>query len=477
MEFAAKLARGADKVLSLIAVLMILLLLCYGGYSLWDTAMLYKGAFNSSDLLQYKPSADDPESLTFEELLKLNPDVCAWITVDDTHIDYPVVQGKDNMEYVNKDVKGEFAFSGAIFLDSQNKRDFSDSYNLLYGHHMEGGAMFGDVVEFRDKSYFDSHETGTLYLPGKAIPITFFACVSTDAFDSVVYHPDAQPAGDVTTLLKYLQGTAVQYREHRSDGERSDYRFVNLFRSGDQWPCCVVRAAGQIRSKHKKEVLKDTMNQKKTRFRKLLLLPLLIAVLLFPTQALAVYSCTVQLPVEVKTITKTEDTEIPTGEVYTVVLTAEDNAPLPEETRLTVTDNGRVEFGPITYTKPGDYVYTVYQDVGETEFYTYDRAIYTVTVRVVNDDEGGLTAEIWAIRDDETEKMENVVFTNVYTPEEEPEPDGSSSASTSAKPLVKKPNTPKTGDSANLTLWTCLLAASALGIITLLAALLKRNQK
>ena len=168
---------------------------------------------NSSDLLQYKPSADDPESLTFEELLKLNPDVCAWITVDDTHIDYPVVQGKDNMEYVNKDVKGEFAFSGAIFLDSQNKRDFSDSYNLLYGHHMEGGAMFGDVVEFRDKSYFDSHETGTLYLPGKAIPITFFACVSTDAFDSVVYHPDAQPAGDVTTLLNYLQGTAVQYRD------------------------------------------------------------------------------------------------------------------------------------------------------------------------------------------------------------------------------------------------------------------------
>ena len=213
LEFAAKLARGADKVLSLIAVLMILLLLCYGGYSLWDTAMLYKGAFNSSDLLQYKPSADDPESLTFEELLKLNPDVCAWITVDDTHIDYPVVQGEDNMEYVNKDVQGEFAFSGAIFLDSQNKRDFSDSYNLLYGHQMEGGAMFGDIAEFREKSYFDSHETGTLYLPGKAIPITFFACVSIDAFDSVVYHPDAQPAGDVTTLLNHIQGTAVQYRD------------------------------------------------------------------------------------------------------------------------------------------------------------------------------------------------------------------------------------------------------------------------
>lgn len=213
LEFAAKLVRGADKVLSFLAVIMILLLLCYGGYSLWDTAMLYKGAFNTSDLIQYKPSVDDPESLSFEELRKLNPDVCAWITVDDTHIDYPVVQGEDDMEYINKDVKGDFAFSGAIFLASQNQRDFSDSYNLLYGHHMDGGGMFGDVVEFQEKDYFDGRKTGTLYLPGKAIPITLFACVSTDALDSVVYNPDAQPAGDVTTLLKHIQDTAVQYRE------------------------------------------------------------------------------------------------------------------------------------------------------------------------------------------------------------------------------------------------------------------------
>lgn len=213
MELAAKLARGADKVLSLLAALMILLLLCYGGYSLWDTAMLYKGAFNTSDLLQYKPSVDEPDSLTFEELLALNPDVCAWITVDDTHIDYPVVQGEDDMEYINKDVYGDFAFSGAIFLSSQNQRDFSDSYNLLYGHHMDGGAMFGDVIEFQEKEYFDSRKTGTLYLPGQAIPITFFACVRTDAFDSVIYRPDAQPQGDVTTLLEHIQGTAAQYRD------------------------------------------------------------------------------------------------------------------------------------------------------------------------------------------------------------------------------------------------------------------------
>lgn len=47
--------------------------------------------------------------------MAINKDVAGWITIDDTHIDYPVVQGKDDMEYINKDVYGEFSLSGSIF--------------------------------------------------------------------------------------------------------------------------------------------------------------------------------------------------------------------------------------------------------------------------------------------------------------------------------------------------------------------------
>ena len=52
--------------------------------------------------------------------MKLNKDVVGWITIFDTHISYPVVQGKDNQEYLNKDVFGKFSFSGSIFLDYRN---------------------------------------------------------------------------------------------------------------------------------------------------------------------------------------------------------------------------------------------------------------------------------------------------------------------------------------------------------------------
>lgn len=214
METAAKMARAGNRLLSFVVTVMILIMLLYGGYSLWDTYMTYQGAFASSDLMKFKPAADGEEAAnpTLEELQAINPDVRGWLTVDDTHIDYPVVQGETDMDYINKDVYGEFSLSGAIFLSCLNSPDFSDSYNLLYGHHMDNGGMFGDVVEFVGKDYFDAHAAGTLYLPGSTWRISLFACVEADAYDSTIYNVTAHADGN-EELLQYIQEKAVQYRD------------------------------------------------------------------------------------------------------------------------------------------------------------------------------------------------------------------------------------------------------------------------
>lgn len=214
MEQAARLARFADRLVSSVAAALILLMLLYGGYSLWDTAMVFDGAYVSDELLQFKPASADPDdNPTLAELQQINPDCCAWLTVDDTHIDYPVLQGETDMDYINTDVYGEFSLSGSIFLDSRNNPDFSDAYSLVYGHHMDNGAMFGDIVEFVNADYFDSHVTGRLYLPHATYDITLFACVQTDAYDSVIYNPTGQPDGDIGELLDYIRETAVQSRD------------------------------------------------------------------------------------------------------------------------------------------------------------------------------------------------------------------------------------------------------------------------
>lgn len=213
MEKAALLVRAGNRLLDLIAGLLVALLLAYGGYSLWDTAMVNRGAFVTGELLAFKPAeADGAENPTLEELQQLNPDVRAWLTIDGTHIDYPVVQGQDDMQYVNRDLYGAFSLSGSIFLSSANAPDFSDRYNLLFGHHMENGGMFGDVVDFLDDEVFAKNTTGTLYLPGGTCTITLFACLEVNAVNATVYDVAARRA-DTGPLLQLLRRQAAQYRE------------------------------------------------------------------------------------------------------------------------------------------------------------------------------------------------------------------------------------------------------------------------
>lgn len=214
MELAAKVARFGNQILSLIAFLLILLMLSYGGYSLWDSYMINQGAFLNSDLLKYKPvdtGNPEEESFTLDELLLINEDTRGWITIDDTRIDYPVVQGETDMEYINTDVFGEFALSGSIFLSCLNKPDFTDSYNLIYGHHMDNGGMFGDVIEFTDETYFENHQTGTLYLTDRTYGISLFACMEVDAYDRLIYAPGEECS--MQELLNYLKQTATHYRD------------------------------------------------------------------------------------------------------------------------------------------------------------------------------------------------------------------------------------------------------------------------
>ena len=194
-------------------MVLVLIMLLYGGYSLWNTIMIYRGAFSSNDLLKYQPTGHGPNSITLGELMKLNKDVVGWIKIFDTHISYPVVQGKDNQEYLNKDVFGEFSFSGSIFLDYRNACDFTDSYSIIYGHHMEYGAMFGDVVEFKNDDYFQEHKTGALFLLDDTYKITLFACVETQEFNNKIYNPIVQGKDNLDTLLKYIKDEAVQYRD------------------------------------------------------------------------------------------------------------------------------------------------------------------------------------------------------------------------------------------------------------------------
>ena len=221
MKKAAMAARVGNRILSIMAGILILLMLSYGMYSLWDTYKIYANSFADEELLKFRPTDDGEDNPTLKDLKKLNPDVKAWIQVPKTNIDYPVVQGQDDMEYINKNVYGEFELSGAIFLSCLNKDDFSDPYNLVYGHNMKNGGMFADVADFTNKEYFETHQKGKLYLTDATRKIRFFACTKVTAADAKIYHPDGYRKENLKDLLDYIQANAVQYRDVNVADENS----------------------------------------------------------------------------------------------------------------------------------------------------------------------------------------------------------------------------------------------------------------
>lgn len=221
MKKAAMAARVGNRILSIMAGILILLMLSYGVYSLWDTYKIYANSFADEELLKFRPTDAGEDNPTLKDLKKLNPDVKAWIQVPKTNIDYPVVQGQDDMEYINKNVYGEFELSGAIFLSCLNKDDFSDPYNLVYGHNMKNGGMFADVADFTNKEYFETHQKGKLYLTDATRKIRFFACMKVTAVDAKIYHPDGYRKENLKDLLDYIQANAVQYRDVNVADENS----------------------------------------------------------------------------------------------------------------------------------------------------------------------------------------------------------------------------------------------------------------
>lgn len=205
-----KKIRIVSLLIDYIILILSLLALAIGIYAFWDTHMVMEIA-DSDFYALYKPNSED--NLTFADLKDINEDVIGWIDVYGTMIDYPMVQGVDNQEYLNKTVLGKFSTTGSIFLDSSNAEDFSDFQNILYGHFMAERKMFGDLELFKDEDFFKSHKYGLLHRDGKASKgIEFFAFIKTVGTDPDILST-AKNSKEKPDLIDHIYQQATFYRK------------------------------------------------------------------------------------------------------------------------------------------------------------------------------------------------------------------------------------------------------------------------
>lgn len=127
-----------------------------------------------------------PITVDFEALWAQNEDVVAWIYSEGTVIDYPVLQGYDNNQYLRHMIDGSYNSAGSIFLDADNSPLFSDPASILYGHNMDNKSMFAALLEYNKQEYYDEHPRMWLFTPQQTYHLEVLAGC-TVAYDNDVY--------------------------------------------------------------------------------------------------------------------------------------------------------------------------------------------------------------------------------------------------------------------------------------------------
>ncbi len=155
------------------------------------------------------PTEEPADDSPFGQLRAINPDITAWIMMPGTAIDYPVLQGSSNQSYINKDVYGEFALAGSIFLDYRNDKNYQDRYSLIYGHDMSKHRMFSDINLYKDEDFFKENHLGILLTPDGNHLLQSIACVVTPAGNSSLFNPDNWNGFTSEQILEAVQEDAV----------------------------------------------------------------------------------------------------------------------------------------------------------------------------------------------------------------------------------------------------------------------------
>lgn len=164
--------------------------------------------------VKYEPSQEEKEYLAnrFAQLTAVNPEAIAYVYAPGTELDEPVVQTGDNATYLDKTFEGgNQPLLGTVFMDTDNKKDFSDRLTWLFGHargsQVEDHRMFNDVNFYDNQEYFNQHPYVVIETPERKYYYEAMGLVivpETTAFYRTSFTDDE----DFTTQLKNIYESA-----------------------------------------------------------------------------------------------------------------------------------------------------------------------------------------------------------------------------------------------------------------------------
>lgn len=102
-----------------------------------------------------KSKGESSNKYNLENIAKINSDVIGWIKIDETNIDYPVMQNGDF--YLHRNIYKEYSSHGTPYLAEYCNIQYSDNL-IIYGHHMNDNSMFAQLDDYKKNSFYNKHK-------------------------------------------------------------------------------------------------------------------------------------------------------------------------------------------------------------------------------------------------------------------------------------------------------------------------------
>ena len=239
--------KGISLILALVALVALV-----GGFVLFNpfgkhTSSDKKNTSSSSSAsskevkeVKYEPSQEEKEYLAnrFAQLTAVNPEAIAYVYAPGTELDEPVVQTGDNATYLDKTFEGgNQPLMGTVFMDTDNKKDFSDRLTWLFGHargsQVEDHRMFNDVNFYDNQEYFNQHPYVVIETPERKYYYEAMGLVivpETTAFYRTSFTDDK----DFTTQLKNIYESARTKNPNIKINASDKYLVLSTCREEDE---------------------------------------------------------------------------------------------------------------------------------------------------------------------------------------------------------------------------------------------------
>ncbi len=202
------------KIIKVLINLILISIIIFSSYNIYIKLSEYKKADNVyKHIKKISQSTENNKNKSKDnELYTINSDYKFWLKVDNTNIDYPVVQGKDNHFYLTHDFNKNPLTSGSIFMDYRNNFE-KDNSIIVYGHNMRNKTMFAQLTKFKDKNFFNENNLIRIEYKNTTYIYEVFSVYVADLNNEDYLKVDFKDENDYKKYLNYIKDKSLYKKD------------------------------------------------------------------------------------------------------------------------------------------------------------------------------------------------------------------------------------------------------------------------